>query len=272
MELHTLTHGTPDQPTVAFCHGLFGQGKNWTTAAKGLLAQEPPYGSLLIDMPNHGRSPWSDRIDQEAWADDVAATIAARVDTVDLVGHSMGAKIAMLVALRHPELIHSLVVVDMSPVNFPLGRAFTGYVEAMQSIDLDTLAGRADADAKLQPMIPDPVVRPFLLQNLRRTGDEAHPWRWQMNLDVLGSQLEVLGTFPQVEDQYHGPVLWIGGANSDYVQDAYRPEMTRLFPRVGQITVKDAGHWVHSEQPEVFQNILSGFLAKYRDEPTGGRS
>lgn len=258
---HTLTgdHGSP----VAFCHGLFGQGRNWTQIAKALSAE---HRVLTIDMPQHGRSPWSDRVDYPAMADQVAE-LFDEADPVTLVGHSMGGKIAMVLALRHPELVARLVVVDVAPVAYDRMSVFAGYVTAMRALDLTTLRTRGEADAGLQDGVPDPVVRGFLLQNLRRDRrpDGSEGWRWQMNLDVLGDQLAAIGGWPAESltdvEPYRGPTLWIGGQQSSYITADHEPAMRRWFPRARRVTIKNAGHWVHSEQPESFLTVLRTFLA-----------
>ena len=126
---------------------------------------------VLVDMPDHGQSPWSERFDYLAAADQVASLLSAD-DPVALVGHSMGGKISMLVALRHPELVARLVVVDVAPVAYDHADEFAGYIAAMRAIDLDTLERRSDADEALQDAVPNPTVRGFLLQSLRREGDD----------------------------------------------------------------------------------------------------
>ena len=244
-------------PLLAFCHGLFGQGKNWTTIAKAFAED---HRVLLVDMPHHGRSLWPDRFDYVDVADRVAAHFDAD-DPVALVGHSMGGKAAMVLALRHPELVERLCVVDVSPVSYAGRSEFVGYIEAMQALDLDALEHRRDADAALVDAVPDPTVRSFLLQNLRR-GDDG--WSWQPNLAVLGRDIDALGGWPeeQLADAapYDGPTLWIAGERSGYVKEEYAASMERWFPRVRKVTIKDAGHWVHSEQPAVFTEVLRRFL------------
>lgn len=239
---------------VAFCHGLFGQGKNWTQAAKALAAN---HRVTLIDMPNHGRSDWTHALSYLDMADAVAALFGAD-DPVTLVGHSMGGKVVMALALRHPELVAKLLVVDVSPVSYDAGRReFAGYIEAMRALDLSALSSRSDADAALRDAVPNTTVRSFLLQNLRREGEK---WRWQLNLALLADELDALGGWPEIEETSDVPVLWIGGANSPYVLDDYAPAMERLFPRVRRVTIKNAGHWVHSEQPAVFLDVLKSFI------------
>ena len=258
MSLHTTVLG--DSPghgsTVAFCHGLFGQGKNWTQVAKALSSE---HRVLLLDMPNHGRSPWTEKFDYVELADMVAAQLEPE-GPVALVGHSMGGKIAMCLALRHPEQVERLAVVDVAPVAYPSGREFVGYIETMRSMDLSAVERRDQAEEALRDAVPNRVVRSFLLQNLRRTDDG---WHWQLNLDLLGEHMDDLTGWPGEalgDASYDGPVLWVGGARSDYISDEHAVEMDRRFPRNRRVLVKDAGHWVHSEQPEVFLEVLRRFL------------
>ena len=243
-------------PVIAFCHGLFGQGKNWTQIAKAFAAD---HRALLIDMPNHGRSEWTDDFAYLDLADRVASLFSAD-DPVTLVGHSMGGKIAMAIALRHPGLVERLVVVDVSPVNYESGREFLDYIDTMRGLDLTSLERRDEADAALRDAVPNTTVRSFLLQNLRREGGG---WSWLLNLDLLSAHMPELAGWPSEElgdVTYDGPVLWIGGANSAYVADDYAPAMEKLFPRVRRVTIKGAGHWVHSERPEVFIEVLKRFV------------
>jgi len=255
VSLHTTVLGDHG-PTVAFCHGLFGQGKNWTQVAKALSTD---HRVLLLDMPNHGRSPWTETFDYVELADLVADELRPH-GPLALVGHSMGGKIAMCLALRRPELVERLVVVDVAPVAYPSGREFVGYIETMQSMDLSVVERRDQAEEALREAVPNPVVRSFLLQNLRRTADG---WEWQVNLDLLGAHMDQLTGWPGErlgDASYDGPVLWVGGAGSDYISDEHAGEMDSRFPRNRRVLVKGAGHWVHSEQPEVFLEVLRRFL------------
>lgn len=255
-DLHTTSYGETGS-RVVFCHGLFGQGRNWTQVAKAL---QPDHRTLLVDLPQHGRSPWSPEFDYLAMADQVAGLLSSD-DPVSLVGHSMGGKVAMLLALRHPELVERLCVVDVAPVAYRHAHVFERFVAAMRSVDLAALERRGEADERMQEAVPDPAIRGFLLQNLRRDGDG---WCWQMNLEVLGDSLDEVGDWPEDglagTTPYDGPVLWVAGADSDYVRDEYDDAMARWFPRKRLVTVKGAGHWVHSEQPEVFLAILRRFV------------
>jgi pimeloyl-ACP methyl ester carboxylesterase len=255
-DLHVTELGETGS-TVAFCHGLFGQGRNWNQIGKQLAGD---HRVLLVDMPNHGRSAWTDAVDYLDLADRVSGLFSAE-RPVTLVGHSMGGKIAMVLALRRPELVERLVVVDVSPVTYDNTREFAGYVDAMRGLDLSALRQRSDADEGLRDAVPNNTVRSFLLQNLRREGDS---WRWQVNLEVLADHLGDLGGWPaeRLSDvpPYDGRVLWIGGDRSDYVLEEYAEEMGRWFPRNRRVTIKGAGHWVHSEEPETFVAVLKRFL------------
>lgn len=258
MTLHHTALGSAGS-RVVFLHGLFGQGKNWTTIAKHLAEQ---HRVTLVDLPHHGRSPWPERFDFVETAEQVLAVLPDD-EPVTLVGHSLGGKTAMVLALLHPDRVGRLVVADISPVAYATGREFAGYLQAMRALDLAQVVHRSDADRLLQPAVPNTTVRSFLLQNLRRdSGDDG--WRWQVNLDVLERDLAVLGSWPEEQvaglAPYPGRVLWLAGERSDYVKPEYEPAMDRWFPRNRKVTIKDAGHWLHSEQPAIFLEVLRRFL------------
>lgn len=248
---------------VVFLHGLLGQGKNFATIAKLL---QPEFRSLLVDLPNHGRSSWTDDFGYELLADLVADRLRdgfAADGAVDLVGHSMGGKVAMMLALRHPELVDRLVVVDISPTGGGDQGEFEHLLDSLAALDISTLSRRSDADERLSGPIDDARVRGFLLQNLR---SDQHGFHWQANLELLRRELPAIGGFPDdLVGTFDRPVLWVAGERSPYVRREHGPPMRRLFPRTTQLTVKGAGHWVHAEQPEVFASALRAFLG------TGGR-
>jgi len=261
---------------VVFVHGLFGQGRNWSTVARSLA--EGPRRVTTLDLPDHGSSPRSERVDYLAMAEQVAVELERLDEPVVLVGHSMGGKVAMQLALRRPELVRALVVVDVAPVEYPLtgGRTddpgeeaspFAEYIAAMRAVDLRALGSREQAHDALRDVVPSDAVRGFLLQSLLRepSADGDGPrWRWALNLPVLADGLEVLRGFPEPPGGagYDGPVLWVAGATSTYVLDEDRPRMDALFPSTQLLRVKGAGHWVHSEQPAVFTAALERFCRR----------
>ncbi len=254
--LHTTEVGDRG-PRVVFLHGLFGQGRNFTQIAKAL---NPDLQSVLVDLPNHGRSPWSATTDYEVAADTVATLLRDRyldAGPVHLVGHSMGGKVAMTLALRHPGLIDRLVVVDISPVDSGGAGEFQHLLDSLGGLDLSAMDRRADADIALADKVSDERVRGFLLSNLHQGSDG---FAWRANLDLLRSGLSTIAGFPQVSGTFEGPVLWVAGEHSDYVLPEHAPRMRELFPATRLVTVKNAGHWVHSEQPDAFVSALRVFL------------
>ena len=246
-------------PRVVLMHGLFGQGKNWTSVAKALADRARV---IMVDLPNHGRSGWTESVTYGEMAVAIADVLAEdSADPLNVVGHSMGGKVAMAMALLQPRLVERLVVADIAPVRYERLSSFADYVTGMRSIDLARIDTRAEAERRLAPYVPDDVVRSFLLQNLRRDPDSDTGWRWQMNLSLLGAKLAELGDWPALHTPpYEGPVLWVAGGRSDYVQPEYGPAMRALFPRTRLFTIKNAGHWVHSEQPEIFIAAVRRFL------------
>lgn len=252
--------GDPAAPRrVVFLHGLFGRGRNFTSIATKL---EPEVQSLLVDLPNHGQSGWTEHFSYEDMADLVAEHLRAdfaSAGPVDVVGHSMGGKVAMVLALRHPDLVRRLVVVDISPVDAGESRGNFHYLlDTLASVDLASLERRGEAEEYLQPLIPQDSTRLFLMQNLRRRGDA---FAWEPNLALLRAELATVSGFPDLTGhEFSGPVLWIRGENSDYITDADAPAMRALFPKTVKITVKGAGHWVHAERPDEFVVALRTFL------------
>lgn len=252
--------GDPAAPRrIVFLHGLFGRGKNFSSIAAGL---EPEAQSLLVDLPNHGASQWTEHFDYREIADLLAAHLRegfAADEPVDVVGHSMGGKVAMVLALRHPDLVRRLVVVDIAPVASGASRGeFTHLLDSLAALDLATVERRSDADAALAGPIPNRGVRGFLLQNLKR---DDGGFAWEPNLRLLRAEIETVMGFPDTGDaRFTGPVLWIAGERSGYVTDADAPVMRELFPKTRRMTVHGAGHWVHSERPAETIAALRAFL------------
>ena len=258
MKLH-VTHVGSGTPRVAFLHGLLGRGKNWATVAKTLADRWP---SLLYDLPNHGRSPWTDDLTYPTQADALAADLRRRGladGSLVIVGHSMGGKVAMTFALRHPDMLRGLVVIDIAPDHSLTGYGFGAYVDALKAVDLDQLTRRVDADTQLAATVASPATRAFLLQNLHR---ESSRWRWLPHLDLIRYDIGQISAWPEgLTGPWEGPTLWVRGGDSDYVRDEHGAHMRGLFPRVRLVTIKNAGHWVHADQPEALTRTLAMFLA-----------
>ena len=258
-DLFSITFGRSG-PLVVFCHGLLGQGRNFAQIAKHVGMNGAR--TILLDMPNHGRSMWTEHFDYVEMADIVAQWLRTSPEVdgepVVLVGHSMGGKIAMLIALRHPDLVDRLAVADMSPVTYRGNSDFRSIVDAIRSLYLSTLRDRDQASEQLRPHLPDHGLRLWVLQNLTRKGDA---WKWLPNLDVLDAELGSILAWPDgIDTSWDGATLWIKGGKSNYILPEYGPVMRRYFPATLKVTIKDAGHWVHSEQPEIFTAALERFV------------
>ena len=243
-------------PAVAILHGLFGSGRNWATIAARLAAR---HRVIALDLRNHGASPWVEAMDYAAMAEDVSATLRALGHRrFALLGHSMGGKAAMLAALRRPEEVERLVVVDIAPVAYRT--LHLTHVRALRRLDLGGLSRRSEADTRLAGDIPDPAERGFLLQNLVLHDGEPH---WRLNLAAIEHQMPVLAGFPTLPagTVFAGPALFIAGGRSGYLMPAHEPVIRHLFPQARIARLAAAGHWLHAEQPQAFLDLVEPFLA-----------
>ncbi len=235
------------RPRFAFLHGLFGRGRNWSTVAAELA--DNGHSSVLFDLPNHGRSPWTETFSYQGMADAVGDELDLRLGSaasIIVVGHSMGGKVAMLLALARPALVDALAVVDIAPATSAGAGDFEALADALLAVDLTGVRRRRDVEDELAGPIPDPGTRLFLMQNLR-----AKPrWHWQPNLELLRASLPLVEDWPDPGAvSYPGPVRWIRGERSAYVRPEHLPAMRELFPAVQLRTVADAGHWVQADDP-----------------------
>jgi pimeloyl-ACP methyl ester carboxylesterase len=244
-------------PPLVVLHGLLGRSRNWLTIAQNL---QEKHTLLLADLRNHGASPWSEVMDYPAMAGDVAALIERRAGgRATVLGHSMGGKVAITLALTRPELVERLIVADIAPVAYP-GSAFDGYIRAMLALDLDTVTRRAEADKALTAAVPEPAIRGFLLQNLDFARGERPVW--QPNLATLLRTLPQITGFPAelAGRTYDGPAFCLRGERSDYVDGEGEAALRRYLPSVQVATVTGAGHWLHAEKPAEFLERLNGTL------------
>jgi len=244
---------------ILLIHGLFGSAVNWHTIVGRLHALLGADRRLIVpDLRNHGQSPHDPILSYEAMAEDLIGLLdQLGIARAALVGHSLGGKVAMWLALNRPERVAALAVVDIAPVTYPA--RFGREIAALQKLDLRTLDSRRDADTRLVAAIPGAMMRGFLLQNLRKT--EAG-WGWRFNLAALPGAMAGLGTFPNAQGrQFPGPTAFIHGGNSDYVTAAQLPLIRTLFPHAELIAIPGAGHWVHADQPEACARALADVLA-----------
>ncbi|KAK5995821.1 putative alcohol acetyltransferase [Cladobotryum mycophilum] len=262
-DLHAPSNPRTNERTspILFLHGLFGSKKNNRGISKALTRDLGLY-VYALDLRNHGESPHNLRHDYVAMAEDVSNFIHEHeLKDPILIGHSMGAKTAMSLALRSPQLVAKLIAVDNAPVDANLGRTFATYVQGMKKIQAANVARQNEADKILQDYEESLPIRQFLLGNLSRSPEDGIQ-RFRIPLDILGRSLDYLGDFPYKDPnqiRYEKPALFVRGTQSHYVPDDVLPIIGQFFPRF-RIASVDAGHWLISEQPEAFRQAVVDFI------------
>jgi esterase len=251
MPLQLAFEALGDGPPVVVLHGLFGSSRDWRGVARALSAQ---HRVLCVDLRNHGRLPWTDSIGHAGMAADVRALIDSEgLVRPIVIGHSMGGKTAMTLALDSPESAGRLIVGDIAPVSY--ADRLTPYVEAMQSINPRTTADRAEARRQLSAKIPDAAAVGFMLHNLTVRDDH---FDWRLNLPAIGAAVPALCAFPPTPTsrRFDGPALLIAGSMSDHVSPSERAAFAKLFAQPQFTQVEGAGRWVHADRTAEFLNAL----------------
>ncbi len=240
---------------LVILHGLFGFSDNWQTHAKKISDY---YRVILVDLRNHGHSPWSDEFSYQLMVEDLVE-LFDKLNLLDviLLGHSMGGKVAMHFAQSHPDYLEKIIVVDMGIKEYPLHHQHI--LKAFDSIDLNKLSARSEAERILSSFIESAGVVQFLLKNLY--WQDKGKLAWRVNFKVLQfSMPEILSALPQKEVLI--PSLFIRGALSDYILDTDLEEIENLFPDTQLVTIENAGHWVHAEAPEEFMDAVLTFCLR----------
>ena len=251
MILHATERG--DGPPAIMLHGLFGAGSNFATVQRRLAVGRR---LLTFDLRNHGQSAHDPAMTYPAMADDVADTMTAHnLQDAAIIGHSMGGKTAMTLALRHPERVARLLIADIAPVAYP--PRYRRLLDAMLAVRLRPGLIRAEADAALEPVVSDPAVRQFLLSNLRFGAAPT----WRIGLSEIAASLPAIEGWDQT-GSYDGPTLVLRGERSDYVQPEHRALLRDLFPKASFASLRGAGHWLHAEAPGAFLATLDAFLPR----------
>jgi pimeloyl-ACP methyl ester carboxylesterase len=250
--LHLIRHGDGPAPPLLIAHGLFGSARNWGAIARALADRGPV---LCVDMRNHGQSPQDARHGYADLAADLAGVIAAHGGPADVLGHSMGGKAAMMLALTRPELVRRLIVADIAPVAY--GHSQQGLIDAMRGLDLTAISNRSEAERSLAAAVPDAGVRAFLLQSLDL---KASPPRWRINLDALAANMPAILGWPETEASFAGPALFLAGALSEYVRPEHRQAIRARFPAARIARIPGAGHWLHADRPEAVAAAIRAFL------------
>lgn len=252
--LNTITMGEAGaHPPLLIAHGLYGSARNWRVLQKRLAERRQV---IAVDMRNHGDSFHAAAHGYADLADDLAVVIAAHGGQADVLGHSMGGKAAMMLALTRPDLVNRLIVADIAPVAY--GHSQLPNIDAMKAVDLSGVTRRAEADSQLKAWVAEAPLRAFFLQSLDLGPDGA---RWKLNLDVLADQMPQLMGFPDISATFSHPALFLHGALSDYVQPGSRAKINQLFPNAMFEEIDGAGHWLHAEKPREFQSSVQNFLS-----------
>lgn len=252
MKLNTLTHGAPvdGRPPLLIVHGLYGSARNWGVIAKRLSDARQV---ITVDLRNHGDSPWDAAHDYPDLAGDLVDTIEEIGGPVDVAGHSMGGKAAMVLALTRPDVVARLVVADIAPRAY--AHTQLPFIEKMRQVDLETLTRRSEAAEQLGALGVEPALQSFFTQSL----DVANK-RWKLNLDALAENMPKIMTFPEISGSYDGAALFLTGAQSDYVQREDRARIKALFPSARFAALPGAGHWLHADRPREFEAAVRVFL------------
>jgi len=252
---------TGEGPPLILLHGLFGSLENLGGISRRLQDQ---WQIHALDQRNHGGSPHTDTMDYPTMADDVLAYMDTQgLEKASILGHSMGGKTAMQVALQAPERIERIIVADIAPVTYQ--PRHDAVLEGLTSVDLASIRSRQDADRVLANSVEEPGVRQFLLKNLVRVAEDERdqhpgPYRWRLNLPVIEQCYPRLAHAPEGDGPFEGPVLFIKGADSAYIQEKHREEIRQRFPEADLRIITGTGHWLHAEKPDSFAALCRRFL------------
>lgn len=240
------------QPLIIL-HGLFGSSDNWFSLSK-IFAEH--FKVYVVDQRNHGQSPNSNTHNYASLTDDLHEFLNEHnIEKPIIIGHSMGGKTAMNFAVKYPDKLSKLIIVDIVPKAYPVHH--DSILEGLKAIQLQQLESRGQADEILAQFVPDPSVRQFLLKNLAR--DKNQNFEWRINIPVLEAHIEDMGAGLQFDGQFNGPTLFINGSKSNYFERGDERIVQSYFPSA-TITALDTGHWVQAEKPQEFTKVVFGFL------------
>ncbi|MDN3652243.1 alpha/beta fold hydrolase [Thalassotalea ponticola] len=241
-----------DTSPIVLIHGLFGSLENLNMIAKPLSEQ---HHVISVDVRNHGQSFHRDQMNYQLMADDVIALLASlNINKAHFLGHSMGGKIAMQIALTKPSLVDKLIVADIAPVTYPPHH--NAIINGLRAIDLTAIKSRRDADTLLQTAVDEPGVRQFLLKNLAKNDSGFY---WRVNIDAIDKNYASIATGFD-HGSFDGEVLFIKGANSNYITTEHQPVILQRFPKAKAKIIQGAGHWLHAEKPVAFNKIVQDFI------------
>ena len=238
-------------------HGLFGQSDNWNTLAKQFSEQN--FEVFTIDLRNHGLSPHHQTWDYEVMASDIYEFIHDyNIQHPILLGHSMGGKVAMNFALNYDDLLlDKLIVADIAPVQYPAHHHEV--LHALNAVDFNLVKSRKEVEEILANSIHDFGTRQFLLKNIYWENSAENKMNWRFNLKVITEKYnEILSEVNHKSSLVN--TLFIRGEKSNYILDEHIDGITERFPNSKLVTIPNAGHWVHAEQPKLFFDEVMKFI------------
>ena len=248
-----LSSQDPEKPYVGLIHGLFGDLNNLAMVRRGL---EDEFNVLSIDLPDHGQSQQTPQFSFQGYAELILELLGfLSISEIHIVGHSLGGKIAMTLALNHPGRVNKLILADIAPVRYTPRHhnVFSGLL----NLDLEQVRDRKHADEELAKHIIEPGVRQFLLKSLFKQDDS---FRWKFNLPLLHRDYDLLSEAIHADQPFAGDVLFIKGGNSDYLLAEHSEHIQSLFPNSQAKIIQGTGHWLHAEKTTVFNRIVKTFL------------
>ena len=253
--LNMIEHGQERaNPPLLIVHGLYGSARNWGVIAKRLSDQ---HHVIAVDQRNHGDSPWFDTHSYIDMANDLIMVAQHLGRPLNVVGHSMGGKAAMVMALMRPDLVNRLLVADIAPIAY--GHDQSQYIQAMQAVNLTRVHKRSDAFEQLAETVEDTTLQSFFTQSL-----DVAAKRWKLNLDVLGRDMHHILGFPDIQGSFDGPALFLSGSESPYVKEDGKARAKHYFSNARFAKLKGAGHWLHAEKPREFEAGVRHYFAVER--------
>ena len=252
MKLHFKKFGSG--PPLIILHGVFGSSDNWKTLANHLMITFEVY---LVDQRNHGLSPHSDDFNYQVMTDDLKELLHdEQIEKCILLGHSMGGKTAMNFAVQYPEKIMKLIIVDIAPKRYPPHHQ--NILQGVHSLKINEINTRKEADDLLSTTINNSGIRQFILKNLSRNPEGL--FYWKINWKAIEDNIQAIGAPLLSHDLFTGEVLFIRGAQSDYILNEDEPLLKKHFPNAVLMTIQKAGHWVHAEQPAQLLALINQFI------------
>lgn len=250
---HHISSQDPNKPWLVLIHGLFGSLDNLAVIRRGF---ENSHNVVSIDLPDHGSSYYSSEFSFVNYAQAIVDLLNdLEVKQCQLLGHSLGGKVAMKIALTHPKLVEKLVIADIAPVEY--SPRHYDVINGLSAVNLPEIKTRNDAAKAMAEHIVEPGVIQFLLKSLYKS---EHGWQWRFNLPLLIRDYPKLSQAIESKNQFSNPVLFVKGGQSDYLLAEHKPAIDKLFPNSKAKIIGSAGHWLHSQKPDLFNRIVAEFL------------